>query len=273
MPGSSSGPVVEAAVAGAQRRRYVFAVANQKGGCGKTTTAVNLAAALANRGLETLLIDLDPQFNATSAVGLEPAPPSMADLMARRVPGGLDALVRPTPVPLLSICPSSLDLAQVEVQLASAVASEAILADALEGLRHPARLVLVDCPPSLGKLTLNALAAATAVIVPVSDPWALHGVRFLDESIATAQRLLRNPGLRVLGYLHTFHDGRTTLSRQVGDALRARFDGRVFETTIPVNAKLRETSAVGQPIAVYRPGSALAEQYDRLAEEVLARVS
>lgn len=222
--------------------------------------------------MATLLIDLDPQFNATSAVGLEPTPPSMADLMARRLAGGLNALVRPTSVPLLSICPSSLDLAQVEVQLASAVASEAVLADALEALDHPASVVLVDCPPSLGKLTLNALAAATAVIVPVSDPWALHGVRFLDQSIETARRLLRNPGLHVLGYLHTFYDARTTLARQIGEALRARFDGKVFATTIPVNAKLRETSAAGQPIALYRPGSPLAEAYDRLAAEVLDRV-
>ncbi len=248
----------------------VITLVNQKGGVGKTTTAVSLAAALGRRAQRVLLVDLDPQANATGALGLS----------AREACSTYDALLEEVPArdcvlhledERIDLLPSSKDLAGAEVNLVPLMARERRLAAALLPLRPAYDLVLVDCPPSLGLLTINALAAADQVLIPVQCEYmALEGLSRLLETLELVRRNL-NPGLSILGLVMTMFDSRTRLSQQVVDEVRRHFH-QAFETVIPRSVRLGEAPSYGQSIFRYHEGGRAAEAYRQLAEEVLARV-
>lgn len=250
----------------------VIAIANQKGGVGKTTTAVNLARALADAGHRTLLVDLDPQANASSGLGLRPdvRQPSIYDVLVRDLPAH-EAIV-PTTVPTLDLLPSTIGLAGAEVELVTAFSRERRLARALAPAVNGYRFVLIDCPPSLGLLTVNALTAGTAVLIPIQcEYYALEGLRSLLHNIDLI-RLDLNPTLSTAGYLMTMHDGRTRLSEQVVDEVRRHFGSKVFETRIPRSVRLAEAPSYGQSIMDYDPSSRGAVAYHRVAVELLERL-
>ncbi len=260
-------------------RRIAFM--NQKGGVGKTTTCVNLGAALARRGLRVLLLDLDPQANLTvhldiRADGLDR---SVYDVLVGRAK--LAEVVRPTSTLGMDVVPSSLDLAGAEMELVSAVGREQILKDALDRLEASATgdgtapgpwdVLLVDCPPSLGLLTVNALTAVKEVIVPLqAEFFALQGMARLRDVIALVESRL-NPGLAIMGILPSMVDSRTTLSREVLAEIRGYFGAAVFGTAIRRNVKLSEASSHGRTVFEYAPGSNGAADYAAFAEEVLRR--
>lgn len=244
---------------------------NQKGGVGKTTTAVNLAAGLARRDQRVLLVDLDPQANATSALGVDPRGQEgvygllLGDITA------LDGIVlSPEGV---SVMPASTALAGAEVELVPMMARERRLANALEPLRGSFDWIFIDCPPSLGLLTINALTAADSVVIPVQCEYmALEGLSRLTETLELVRRNL-NPGLSILGVVLTMFDGRTRLAQQVADEVRRHFPETVMATVIPRAVRLSEAPSHGQSIFRYEPGGRGAEAYDALAVELLARVS
>ena len=245
----------------------VFALANQKGGVGKTTTAVNLAASLAASERAVLLIDLDPQGNASSGFGIVDASPQIYDALI----GDLDlaAIVRPTELAYLHIAPSGPDLVGAEVELVGLPDREHRLARALEGVADRYDYVLIDCPPSLGLLTLNALTAAASVLIPLQCEYlALEGLTQLVAAIRLVQDHL-NPGLRIEGVLLTMYDARLNLSQQVADEARKFFAERVYKAVIPRNVRLSEAPSFGKPIVLYDPHSTGAESYRELAREVL----
>jgi chromosome partitioning protein len=247
----------------------VFAIANQKGGVGKTTTAVNVAACVAEAGYRTLLVDIDPQANATVGLGL----PKDAARTVYDVLGGLPAAeaVRDTAIPALKLLPAHPDLAGANVELPRAPGSERRLRDALAPLRGEFAYLLLDCPPSLGPLTVNALVAADRVIVPVqTEYFALEGLVGLLDTLALVRREL-NPRLEVAGMLLTMHDGRTRLSRDVEREVREHFPELVFDTVIPRNIRVGEAPSFGRPVIHHDPHSAGADAYFALAREVAAR--
>ncbi len=248
----------------------VYAVANQKGGVGKTTTAVNVAACIAEAGYPTLLVDADPQANATVGLGLpKTGEPSLYDVLVGDTPAA-DAL-RPTPVERLMVLPSHPDLAGATVELPRAAGSEGRLREALAGLRDRFAYVLVDCPPSIGPLTVNALVAADKVIVPVqTEYFALEGLAGLLDTLALVQREL-NPRLTVAGMLLTMHDARTRLGRDVEREVREHFPALVFDTVIPRNVRVGEAPSFGLPVIHHDPHSSGADAYFALAQEVAAR--
>lgn len=248
----------------------IYAVANQKGGVGKTTTAVNLAACLAEAGARVLLVDVDPQANATGGLGISRRErPTIADVLLDGL--GVEEAVVATRVPNLDLVPSSPDLAGAAVELPARPGRERLLAGALLGPRAGYRYVFLDCPPSLDLLTVNALAAADRVIVPVQcEYYALEGLSRLMETVAAVQERL-NPGLRVAGMLMTMHDSRTRVSGEVIAEVRRHFPELAFRTVVPRNVRLAEAPSYGEPVIRYDPHCAGADAYFDAAKEVAER--
>lgn len=249
----------------------VVAVANQKGGVGKTTTTVNLAAALSLDGLHVLVVDVDPQGHATGGLGLSrPYPtPSVYDALVSGI--SLASVVVPTPLRGVDLGPSSPDLAGAEVEMVSLPSREFRLKEGLRPVRDWYDFVLVDCPPSLGLLTLNALVAADWVLVPIQcEYYALEGLSRLVETVALVRRRL-HPDLRIGGVVLTMFDPRTTLAGQVVQEVRRHFPREVYQTVIPRSVRLAEAPSYGQPAVIYAPQSGGAQAYIALAREVRAR--
>ncbi len=251
----------------------IYAIANQKGGVGKTTTAVNVAACIAAAGYETLLVDVDPQGNATVGLGVSrttaPPTPGVYEVLM----GDVDArdAVRPTGIDRLSILVSTPDLAGATMELPRLPGSETRLREALDPLRDAYAFIILDCPPSLGPLTVNALVAAERVIVPVqTEYFALEGLAGLLDTLALIQREL-NPRLTVAGMLLTMHDARTKLAQDVEREVRSHFPALVFDTVIPRNVRLGEAPSYGIPVIHHDPHCAGSEAYFELAKEVAAR--
>jgi chromosome partitioning protein len=247
----------------------VYAIANQKGGVGKTTTAVNVAACIAAAGYETLVADVDPQGNATVGLGVERDGPGLYEVLGGDVPAG--EAIRPTAVANLSILASTPDLAGANMELPRLPGSESRLRDALAPVRDRYAFVLLDCPPSLGPLTINALVAADRVIVPVqTEYFALEGLAGLLDTLSLVQREL-NPRLTVAGMLLTMHDSRTRLAQDVEREVREHFPSLVFDTVIPRNVRLGEAPSFGRPVIHHDPHCAGSEAYFELAKEVASR--
>jgi chromosome partitioning protein len=248
----------------------VYAIANQKGGVGKTTTAVNVAACIAEAGYPTLLVDVDAQANATVGLGRpKNLEPNLYDVLRGDAP--VDDAIVATDVDGLMLLPASPDLAAANVELPREAGSETRLRDALASVRDRFRYVLLDCPPSLGPLTVNALVAADRVIVPVqTEYFALEGLAGLLDTLALIQREL-NARLAVAGMLLTMHDGRTRLARDVEREVREHFPDLVFDTVIPRNVRIGEAPSFGQPVIHHDPHSTGAGAYFDLAKEVAQR--
>ena len=248
----------------------IYAIANQKGGVGKTTTAVNVAACIAEAGYPTLLVDIDPQANATVGLGLaKDLRPGVYDVLI----GDADAAdaVAASSIDGLSVIPASPDLAGANMELPRRPGSETRLREALAQVRERFDYTILDCPPSLGPLTVNALVAADRVIVPVqTEYFALEGLAGLLDTLQLIQREL-NPRLAVAGMLLTMHDGRTRLARDVEREVREHFPALVFDTVIPRNVRIGEAPSFGRPVIHHDPHCPGADAYFELAKEVAAR--
>lgn len=250
----------------------VIAIANQKGGVGKTTTAVSLGATMAAYEQPTLLLDLDPQANCSSGLGVHELPAGGGSSYALlNGETSIEDCILATDFPFLSLIPSTPNLAGAEVELVGAVGREFRIRDALAGMEGY-RFVLIDSPPALGQLTINALTAADGVLVPIQcEYFALEGVRELMKTIEEVRRYL-NPSLALEGILLTMYDDRTNLARQVAEEVRAVFGETVFETVIPRNVRLAEAPSFGRPIHAYDLRSRGAQAYLHLGREYLARM-
>ena len=252
-------------------RPRVIAIANQKGGVGKTTTAINLATALAAVDKNVVIFDLDPQGNASTGLGIAPAErrPNAYHVLIGEA--SLTAATRPTLVPKLGIVPSGVDLSGAEVELVGLDRREFFLRRALAGVDKGADYVLIDCPPALGLLTLNALAAADAVLVPLQcEFFALEGISHLMKTIERVRRAY-NPALAIQGIVLTMFDKRNKLSDLVASDVRAHFGDKVYETVIPRNVRISEAPSHGRPVLIYDFACAGAKAYLHLAGEVLRR--
>jgi chromosome partitioning protein len=252
--------------------RRVLAVANQKGGVGKSTTAVNIGAYLALAGARVLVIDLDPQGNASTGLGLDhrEIEPSIYDVLAGDAPPA--TAIRATGVTDLHILPSTIDLAGAEVELVSAMSRETRLRRALESIDHQYDTILIDCPPSLGLLTVNALAAADELLIPIQcEYYALEGLGQLLRNVELVRANL-NPELRIGGIVLTMYDGRTRLALQVVDEVRKHFTDVVYQTVVPRSVRLSEAPGYGLPIALYDPLSRGGIAYRDLTFELAERI-
>jgi len=250
----------------------IIAIANQKGGVAKTTTAINLSACLVEKGKKVLLVDLDPQGNATSGCGIlkNKLKQSIYDVLINEV--SMEKVILKTDLPGLFVAPAAIALAGAEIELVGINKREEIFAKALEPIKDNYDFIFIDCPPSLGLLTLNALTAATDVIIPVQcEYYALEGLTLLMDTIQRVKARL-NPRLNILGALLTMFDARTNLSIQVVDEVKKYFKNKVFATIVPRNVRLSEAPSHGKPIVLYDSRSRGAEVYRDLAEEVLQRV-
>jgi chromosome partitioning protein len=247
----------------------IITIVNQKGGVGKTTTAINLAASLALAEKEILLIDTDPQGNATSGLGIprEGIERSLYDVYAGVC--GLEDALQTTAVEHLSILPSAIDLLGAEVEIVGKEGRERILYNAVNAVREHYRYIFIDCPPSLGLLTLNALVAADSVLIPVQcEYYALEGLGHLTNTLHRVRGSL-NPGLEIEGIILTMHDARNNLSEEVAREVRKHFGGKVFQTVIPRNVTLGEAPSHGKPAILYDIRSKGAQSYLSLAKEIL----
>lgn len=249
----------------------ILAIINQKGGVGKSTTAINLSAALGSLEKQVLLVDLDPQGNTTSGLGIEKSQIGncIYDVLLNDIP--LTEVIIPDVYDGLDLVPATINLAGAEVELVSEMARENRLKDALGGLRGRYDYIIIDCPPSLGLLTVNALVAADKLFIPIQcEFYALEGVTKLLDSMKRVKTRL-NPTLDIFGVLLTMYDGRTTLSRQVAAEVRSYFGKIAFATSIPRTVKLSEAPSYGQPIIEYDPAGKGAQAYLDLAKEVIRR--
>ncbi|MDN5293501.1 MAG: chromosome partitioning protein [Eubacteriales bacterium] len=247
----------------------IIAIANQKGGVAKTTTAVNLSACLALRGKRVLLVDIDPQGNATSGLGVDKnsLESCVYDVLLEGVPA--EEIIIPTEVAGLDLLPATLQLAGAEIELVSLEARERRLAQALAPLRNKYEYIFIDCPPSLGLLTVNALTAADSVLIPIQcEYYALEGLGQLLNTLELVRKNL-NPSLEIEGVLLTMFDARTNLGIQVVDEVKNFFRGKVYATIIPRNVRLSEAPSHGKPVVLYDPRSRGAEAYQELAKEVM----
>lgn len=249
----------------------IISIINQKGGVGKTTTAVNLAAFLADKGYKTMLVDADSQGNATSGLSKDVEFEEMLyDVLLDDV--SIEEAVVKTDIKKLSILPASIDLAGAEIEMVSMEKREFLMKRKLDQVCDKYDFILIDCPPSLGLMTLNALVASQEILIPIqAEFYALEGLSQLVKTLQVVTRKL-NPGLSILGILLTMFDGRTNLSLQVADEVKKYFGNKVFRTVIPRSVKLSEAPSFGEPILTYAPKSKGAEAYKKLCREVIKRV-
>ncbi len=248
----------------------IIAIMNQKGGVGKTTTAVNLSSCLAAAEHKTCLIDMDPQANSTSGIGLEKdIEPSIYDVLIGSK--SIHEAIQPTELGYLNIVPSSISLVGAEIELVNMMSRESRLKSALTQINNDYEYIIIDCPPSLGILTINTLTASNSIIIPIQcEYYALEGLSQLVNTINLVKENL-NPSLKIEGVLLTMYDGRLNLSRQVSDEVRKHFHEKVYETVISRNVRLSEAPSFGKPIILYDILSTGAENYMSLTKEVLAQ--
>jgi chromosome partitioning protein len=246
----------------------IIAIANQKGGVGKTTTAVNLSSCLAVNGSKVLIIDADPQGNSTSGLGISECPTTIYDVMIGNEP--IENALYATEIQNLNICSSSQSLAGAEIELVSEDAREYRIKNALANIKDIYDFIIIDCPPSISLITLNALVAADTVLVPIQcEYYALEGLGYLTNTINFLRKSL-NPELNIEGVLMTMFDARTNLSIQVVEEVKKYFPQQVYKTIIPRNVRLSEAPSFGQPIIVYDASSKGAQAYMNLADEFIA---
>ena len=249
----------------------IISISNQKGGVGKTTTAINLGSSLALLGKRTLIIDLDPQANATTGLGVDPSscPHHVYHVLLGQQE--LDAVILPTKLSGLFLAPSHTDLVGVDVELMSAPMRERVISRTLSLMKDTFHYILIDCPPSLGLLTLNALTASRSLLIPVQcEYYALEGLKSLLNTFQLVKKRL-NPSLAIEGFLLTMFDSRTRLSQEVANNMRSHFNSQVFNTVIPRNTRLSEAPSFGLPICLYDISSKGAQHYLMLAKEILSR--
>ena len=248
----------------------VIAVVNQKGGVGKTTTAVNVSTILAKKGKKVLLIDADPQGNATSGVGIDKnVEKSIYDVVINDI--NIDEVVVKSPIKNLFVCPSNINLAGAEVELVPMMAREQKLKEKIEKIENDYHYIIIDCPPSLGLITINAFTASNSILIPIQcEYYALEGVGQLINTVNLVRKGL-NKSLYIEGVVLTMSDSRTNLSNQVIREVKTYFKDNVYKTIIPRNVKLSEAPSFGMPITVYAPKSKGARCYEKLTNEIMKR--